>query len=295
MTPTQQLPIAVIGATGQQGRSVVDALLESDVPVRALVRAPESSGARALSAAGAEVVKADQENPESLAEALADVASLFYMTTFEGADGTDGEVRRGRAVADAAARAGVPRVVYSSVGGAERSTGIPHFDSKFEVEKHLRGALPAAIIRPVFFMENLIPQLTPNDDGEIVIRMPMPGDVAVQMIAVRDIGRAAARLLLEPNAIDGDSIEVAGDELTLDRVAAQAGEIFGVPARFETIPLEYLGDDEDLKAMFRWFARGRAYRADLAESRSLVAGMSDLGSWMAAQVRDGRRESIATA
>jgi uncharacterized protein YbjT (DUF2867 family) len=283
MTSTHQSPVAVIGATGQQGRSAVDALHDLGVPVRALVRNPDSPAAQALRATGANVVRADQEDSQSLTDGLTDVAALFYMTTFEGPEGPSGEVRRGHAVAEAAARAEVPHVVYSSVGGAERGTGIPHFESKFDVEKRLRALVPATILRPTFFMENLTAQLTPNEDGEIVIRMPMPGDVPVQMVTVRDIGRAAARLLVEPGAIDGDAVEIAGDELSLDLVAAQAGEVFEVPARFETIPLEYLGDDEDLKAMFRWFAEGSSYRADLAQSRSLVAEVRDLRSWLVTQ------------
>ncbi|MFG6503328.1 NmrA/HSCARG family protein [Microbacterium sp. P05] len=282
MASDQRLPIAVIGATGQQGRSVIDALLEQGVPVRAVVRNPDSPRARALRDAGAEVVTADQEDEESLSAALSNVAGLFFMTTFDGPDGTAGEVRRGRTVAEAAARAGVPHVVYSSVGGAERNTGIPHFDSKFEVEKRLTALVPATILRPTFFMENLAEQLAPDGEGEIVIRMPMPGDVPVQMVDVRDIGRAAARLLMEPGA-HGDAIELAGDEPTLDRVAAQAAEAFGLPARFETIPLEYLGGDEDLKAMFRWFAGGSAYQADLSRSRALVEGISDLPTWLITQ------------
>lgn len=281
MTSAQR-PVAVIGATGQQGSSVIDALRERGVPIRALVRNPDSAAARSLSDAGTEVVKADQEDGRSLSEGLAGVASLFYMTTFEGTEGTAGEVRRGRTVADAAARAGVPHVVYSSVGGAERETGIPHFESKFEVEQRLAALVPATILRPTFFMENLIPQLAPQENGEIVIRLPMPGDVPVQMIAVRDIGRAAARLLVEPGA-HGGALEVAGDELAFDVVARQVGEVLGIPARFESVPLDYLGDDEDLKAMFRWFAAGAAYRADLARSRSLVGGMGDLRSWLTAQ------------
>jgi uncharacterized protein YbjT (DUF2867 family) len=290
MTSPQQLPIAIIGATGQQGRSVIDALRESDVPIRALVRNPDSAAATALAEQGIEIVQADQEDEQSLADGLTGVAALFFMTTFEGADGTEGEVRRGLTVAQAAAAAKVPYVVYSSVGGAERGTGIPHFESKFEVEQRLNTLVPTTVIRPTFFMENLTEQLTPNEAGEIVIRMPMPGDVPVQMIAVRDIGRAAARLLLERGAIDGDSVEIAGDELTLDAVAAIAGEALGVPTRFESIPLEYLGDDEDLKAMFRWFAQGSAYRADLTQSRSLIADSHDLPSWLLAH-----RESQAAA
>jgi uncharacterized protein YbjT (DUF2867 family) len=287
MTSSQQLPVAVIGATGQQGSSVVDTLLEADVPVRALVRNPDSSASRALRDRGVELVKADQDVDESLAQGLVDVAALFFMTTFEGPDGPDGEIRRGTAVANAAASARVPRVVYSSVGGAERGTGIPHFESKHRVEQRVSDLLPAKFVRPTFFMENLMQQLVPGPDGEIVIRMPMPGDVPLQMIAVRDIGRAAGRLLLDPTAIESDSVEIAGDELTLEQVAERAGDALDRPARFEQIPLDFLGGDEDLKAMFRWFAVPPAYRADLENSRSLVPGIRDVRAWLGTQFREG--------
>jgi len=288
MTTTTLARIAVIGATGQQGISLIDALRGRDIAIRALVRNPDSTAANELRDSGIEIVKADQEDAQSVAEGLADVDALFYMTTFEGPDGTDGEVRRGHMVADAAARAGVSHVVYSSVGGAERGTAIPHFDSKYEVEKRLTSVAPATILRPTFFMENLSEQLTPDADGDIVIRLPMPGNIPLQMISVRDIGRAAARLLLEPGQ-HGNAVEVAGDELTLDQVAAEVSEVFGIPARFEPVPLEYLGEDEDLKAMFRWFAEGDAYQADLAQSRSLIADAHDLRSWLFA-----RREPLVT-
>lgn len=283
MTTSAELPIAVIGATGQQGRSVIDALLPSRVPIRALVRNPGSAAARELSTLGVELVQADQEDVQSLAAGLQGVAALFFMTTFTGGDGTEGEVRRGLTVVDAAAQAQVPRTVYSSVGGAERTTGVPHFDSKYEVEKRVRTLPAASVLRPTFFMENLTEQLALDGDGGIVIRMPMPGDVPVQMVAVQDIGRAAARLLLEPDAIDSDAIEIAGDDLTLDTIATQASEVLGVPARFETIPLEYLGEDEDLKAMFRWFVDGPAYQADLARSHALVPEISDVRTWLSDQ------------
>src|SRR3954468_13923871 len=220
-------PIAVLGATGQQGGSVVDALLARQQAVRALVRDPESAGARALRARGVEILAADQENRESLQAALTDVAALFFMTTFEGADGTEGETRRGVTVADAAARAGVPHVVYSSVGGAERATGIPHFESKYRVEQRLGEAVPAKVVRPTFFMENLAPQLSDGGDGELVLRLPVAGDVPLQMIAVRDIGAAAARLLIAPDAIDGDAVELAGDELTMAQVADRIASVLG--------------------------------------------------------------------
>jgi len=116
---TSQLPFAVFGATGQQGGAVVDALLDRGAAVRAIVRNRDSVRARALSARGVSVVSADHGDVVAMTAALLDVAGVFLMTTYDDASGgTEGEIRRGRAVAEVAARAGVPHVVYSSVGGA---------------------------------------------------------------------------------------------------------------------------------------------------------------------------------
>jgi uncharacterized protein YbjT (DUF2867 family) len=278
----RQHPIAVIGATGQQGSSVVDALLEQGQAVRALVRDPESGGARALHDRGVEVVAADQEDGASLQRGLTDVSALFFMTTFAGSDGPEGEVRRGVTVADAAARAGVPHVVYSSVGGAERATGIPHFESKYEVERRLSDVVAVKFVRPTFFMENLAPQFAAEGSGELVLRLPLAGDVPLQMVAVRDIGAAAARLLIDPDAIDGDAVELGGDELTLTQVAERTAQALGRPVRYEQLPLEVLGDDEDLRAMFRWFGTVPAYQADFEATRRLVPAVRDFASWVTA-------------
>jgi uncharacterized protein YbjT (DUF2867 family) len=282
-TVSETEQIAVIGATGQQGSSAVDALLDAGAGVRALVRDPGSTAARALRTRGVELVVADQEDGDALARGLAGVSALFFMTTFAGPDGTDGEVRRGSVVAEAAARADVPHVVYSSVGGAERHTGIPHFESKRRVEERLSELVPATFLRPTFFMENLAPQLAPDQRGDIVVRLPLAADVPLQMVAVRDIGAAAARLLIDPTVVDGGAIEIAGDELTLDEVAERVGRVLGRRARFEEVPLEALGGDADLQAMFRWFATVPAYQADLAATRRLVPGASYLVTWLSTQ------------
>ncbi|MGO2994407.1 MAG: NmrA family NAD(P)-binding protein, partial [Brachybacterium alimentarium] len=132
--------IAVYGATGQQGGAVLDALLAKGASVRALVRNPSSDRAQALAQRGVELVQADADEPASLVPALDGVKALFFMTTPPGGvqtEDTEGETRQGIALADAAKQAGVPHVVYSSVGGAERETGVPHFESKRRVEEHL--------------------------------------------------------------------------------------------------------------------------------------------------------------
>jgi nucleoside-diphosphate-sugar epimerase len=137
-------PIAVVGATGRQGKATVRALRNANAPVRALTRRADSDVARALVELGADLVAADTDDPESLRTAFTGVDAVFAMTTSGYDRRTDLEVRYGHAIADAAVAASVPRVVYSSVGGAERRTGIPHFDSKRDVEEY--EALPISVL-----------------------------------------------------------------------------------------------------------------------------------------------------
>jgi len=115
-------PIAVVGATGLQGGATARALLDAKIPVRALVRRPDSDAARALAEFGADLVAADLDDPEGLRAAFTGVDGVFAMTTPGPDRRTDREVTHGHTIADAAAAAGVPHVVYSSVGGAERHT-----------------------------------------------------------------------------------------------------------------------------------------------------------------------------
>lgn len=263
---------AVVGATGQQGGASARALLTAGAGVRALVRRPESEPARRLAESGAELVRADLTDPGSLGEAFADVDGVFAMTTFT-ERGVEAEIADGSRIADAAAAAGVAHLVYSSVGGAERGTGIPHFESKRRVEEYIASlGLPATFVRPVFFMENLSPS---TEDGASVLRLPLPGDVPVQMVAVDDIGAVCAAALLDPTRVPGGAVEIAGDELT----GEQAAEVLG--ARYEALPAGVF-DDADLTAMFTWLAEQRpAYRADFALTRELDPGVLDLAAWAA--------------
>jgi uncharacterized protein YbjT (DUF2867 family) len=141
------------------------------------------------------------------------------MTTFTGPRGVEGEVEHGVAIGDAARDAGVSHVVYSSVGGAERRTGIPHFESKRRVEEHLESlGLRTIFLRPAFFMVNFAGPARPiTGNGKIVLRMPLAGATPLQMIATTDIGKVAALALIEPDRVPGGAIELAGDELTGSR------------------------------------------------------------------------------
>lgn len=170
-------------------------------------------------------------------------------------------------------------MVYSSVGGAERSSGIPHFESKRRVEQHLTRVIPAFFVRPAFFMENFSQALA-GGDGELVLRFPLPGAVPLQLVAVRDVGVIAAAVLTDASVVEGDAIEIAGDELTGDEIAARIGSRLGRASRYEALPLEALGDQQDLRAMFRWFAESPAYQADIAATRAIDPSLYDLAAWL---------------
>src|SRR5438094_9275622 len=142
-----KLTVLVTGATGKQGGHLVRELLARGHSIRALTRKPQSAGAAALAARGVTIVTGDFEDQGSLERAARGVDTVFAMSTpFE--SGATTETREGINIVRAASAAGVSHLVYTSVAGADRATGIPHFDSKFEVEKEIgRAGVPFKIGR----------------------------------------------------------------------------------------------------------------------------------------------------
>ncbi|HEX4724627.1 MAG TPA: NmrA/HSCARG family protein [Pseudonocardiaceae bacterium] len=278
-------PIAVVGATGLQGGATVRALLDANTPVRALARRTDSAAARAMTELGADLVAADLDDPDGLRAAFTGVRGVFAMTTPGYDQRIDLEVRHGHTIADAAAAAGVPHLVYSSVGGAERHTGIPHFDSKRDVEEYLAArGLSTTFVRPVFFMDNFAQFAKPSiEDGTLLVRIPLPSGIPLQMIAVQDVGAVAAAATLHPDRVAGGSIEIAGDELTGEQIAAAYQHRYDVPARYDPLPIDVLAGNADQRAMFEWFAHPPAFQADFAATRALAPRTRTFEQWLAAQ------------
>src|ERR687893_611114 len=139
MADTQNVEglIVVCGATGKQGGAVARSLLDRGFRVRGLTLNPQKPEAQALADQGAEVVQGDMEDRSDMDRVLEGAYGVFSVQNYW-ETGYDREVQQGKTVADATKVAGVQHYVYSSVGSAHRQTGIPHFDSKWEVEEHLR-------------------------------------------------------------------------------------------------------------------------------------------------------------
>src|SRR4029077_18901792 len=248
---TQSNIILVTGATGQQGGAVARALLTKGQKVRVMTRTPAKVSA--LAKAGAEVVKGNLTDALDLQAALHGVHGVFAMSTpFE--TGMDQEVQQGIMLADAAKQAGIAQYVYTSVGSAHRNTGIPHFDSKWKVEQHIRQiGLPATILRPVWFMENFTTVAKPSAEG--VLMPPMKSARKLAMVALKDIDEFGVAAFLRPNDFLGQAIDLAGDELTMSETAAQLTHAMGRPIRFQEFPMEQAEAvmAHDLTTMFRWF------------------------------------------
>ncbi len=259
--------VLVVGATGRQGGAVARELLKRGYAVRGLTRSPVSDRARRMSSLGVEMVQGDLEDPDSLSRALDGVWGVFAMTDFW-EHGYEGEVRQGRNIIDAAKASGVEMFVFSSVGSADRATGIPHFDSKFEIEEYLRASgLNHAVIRPVSFMENWALAELEVADG--VLEDPRDPQSRTQMISVRDIGRFAAEAFDHPDEWSGKTLDIAGSEYTLAQLMEVLGNGAGRPVEQVQVPWEDYEADagEEMTAMMKWF-NDVGYNVDVSGLRA---------------------------
>jgi len=260
--------VLVTGATGRQGGAVIRHMLRNEWKLRALTRSPNASAAQELTRQGVEVVQGDLEDPASLERAARGVYGVYSVQDFWSV-GVKREVQQGKNVADAAKKSGVEHFVYSSAGGAERNSGIDHFESKWEVENYIRRlGLPATMIRPVAFMENYY-----IDQVEIGILKgklmdPIRADKPYQTIATNDIGAFVAFAFDRPKEFIGLELEIAGSELTNPEAAQVFSRVLGKRVKFQKLPMLMvrliLG--KEIYQMFRWFNQA-GFKADIAGLR----------------------------
>jgi uncharacterized protein YbjT (DUF2867 family) len=259
----KKISVLVTGATGQQGGAVARRLIQLGHQIHAFTRKPQSEAAQRLAAAGANITIGDFDDPAAVTDAMKRVDAVFALSTPYEA-GPDREIRQGIALVDAAKAAGVRHLVYTSVASVGK-TGIPHFDSKAVVERHLQASgVPYTIIAPVFFMANLEnPQVTRGGN----LTLALPPDRRLQVVALEDIGALVALAIDQPQRVLGQRIEVASDELTPAQMAETIGRVTGRSVGFVEFPLAQLrAISEEMAIMFEWFDRV-GYSVDLERLR----------------------------
>jgi uncharacterized protein YbjT (DUF2867 family) len=260
--------VLVTGATGRQGGAVVRHMLPKGWNLRALTRNSNSYAAQQLQRQGVEIVPGDLEDPASLARATHGVYGIFSVQDFW-AVGAKREIQQGKNLADAAAQAGVKHFIYSSAGGAERNTGITHWESKWEIEKHIRKlGLPATILRPAAFMETY--HILEVEVGILKGKLtdPIRADKPYQTIAADDIGAFGALAFERPKDFIGLELEIAGSELTNLQAAKVFSRVMGKPVKFRKLPMPivrlFLG--KEFYEMFSWFNEA-GFKADIVGLR----------------------------
>ena len=279
MAKNSERVILVTGATGKQGGAAFRKLRERGYSVRALTRNPDKPEARALVGRGAEVVRGDLNDPASITRAL-DGAYGVYSVQDSLGQGIEAEVRQGIAVADAAKRSRISHLVYSSVGSADQKTGIPHFDSKFRIEEHIRGTgLRYTMFRPVFFMENWMASRQFIEQGAIAL--PLKPETLLQMIAVDDIGAFVAMAFEKPGHWQGRAVDLAGDDLSLADVAQAFGRITGRDVQYQQVPWDQFEQQagHEIALMFRWFEEV-GYHVDIPALRQEYPNLMGFERWL---------------
>lgn len=251
---TTPLTVLVTGATGNQGGAVAQALLTRGHKVRALTRNTESASAKRLANQGVEVLQGNFDDADSLAKALQGIDTFYLMgTPFEA--GVESETKQGIAMANTAKAANVGHLVYGSVANADLNTGIPHFDSKYKVEQHIKTLdIPYTISAPVYFMNNVVApwSIEALKAGKII--QAMPGDRLLQQVSVKNIGEFVASLIDRREAVFGKRFDFAGDEISGKKMAETLSQTTHHHIQYEDIPASTLKEQsEDMATMFEWF------------------------------------------
>lgn len=257
------MTILVIGATGRVGSHVVNQLVVRDADVRVLTRDP----ANAAFPAGVEVVKGDILDIDALRFAFAGVSTLFLLNAVTGDEFTQAII-----TLNIAREAGVDRVVYLSVFGADEAVNVPHFAVKSGAERMLAAmGFGATILRPTYFIDNEVMV------KDVILQhgvYPMPiGSKGVAMVDARDIAEVAAIELLRrertPGQLPLEMINVVGpDTLTGSDIAAIWADVLGRP-------VTYGGDDPSgfEQQMATFMPNWTAYEMRLMAERYVSDGM----------------------
>lgn len=230
--------ILVIGATGQQGGSVLRHLYENgSFHVKAMVRDVNSEKANALKQKypNISLVTGDLNDVESLINAMNGCYGVFGVTNFwDPSVGYDGEIRQGKNIGDACKKANVQHLVFSTLEGG---TGVAHLESKSIAENYIRsiGVHMTALYTSAYY-ENVNTFFTPKEvDGKMVFSVAQKVTTKVPMFSVSETGGWVLQAFLNPSIT---KVAAVSEYLTYDEVAQIYGKVTGKETVFQSIPLD---------------------------------------------------------
>jgi uncharacterized protein YbjT (DUF2867 family) len=300
--------IAVVGATGQQGGAVVNAILDDPdggFVVRGLTRNPGSDAAKALAARGVEVVAADLDDEASVRAAVDGAYGAYFVTAFWEYNDTAREQAQARNMANAAKAAGLAHVVWSTLPDTREYIGdndslptlqggykVPHFDSKADADRFFTEAgVPTTFLSTTFYFESFLEYFPPKrgEDGRLVLALPMR-DRKLSGISVDDIGRTAYGIFQRGTELVGRTISIAGENLTGAEYAERFSKEFGEEVTYQAFDVEAVRASgapgaDDLANMFFYYAEHDAYFAGARDPefvRTINPRLQDFATWLAA-------------
>jgi len=275
---TNNQTILITGVTGKQGGAVAQALQSTGFRLRGLTRKPDSERAAALARQGVDIMKGDLDDETTLRRALTGAWGVFGVQNAAEA-GVQREEEQGKRLAMLAREAGVEHYVYTSVGSAHTQTGVPHFDNKWRIEETVRGLrFPShVILRPVFFMENLMAPFSLQGD---TLSWALGPATKLQMIAVDDIGWFGARAFTHAATLNRREIDLAGDVRTMAEAAEILTKALGRPITFAQTSIEPVRRySKEMALMLEWF-ESVGYSADIAGlEREFGRALTKLPDW----------------
>ncbi|KAK7049320.1 hypothetical protein VNI00_005921 [Paramarasmius palmivorus] len=227
--------IAVVGATGQQGSSVVDFLLKEPTKfkVRGLTRNPNSEASKALAAKGVEVVKAELDNLDEVTAAFSGAWGVFGVTQFY-EHGYEKEQLHGKHIVEAAKAANVKHIVFTTVEGREGECGAISWTSKAQIEDRIiESGIPYTFVYIPMYYENFWTSFfAPSYDEEkgFTWNIAFLPDVPIFAFSVADLGAWVVPAFSEPEQWSGKKVKIVVEYLSIRDLATQFSEATGEKA-----------------------------------------------------------------
>ena len=274
--------VFITGVTGKQGGAVARNLINSDIEILGLSRNTESAKAIELQKSGVSIIKGDLDKPDSFGDLLDNIDVFFLVQAFE--QGAKSEIEQAKKVIDLACNKGVNHLVYSSVMAADLNTGIPHFDSKYVIEKYIHSkGIDYTILRPASFNENYLnPEVLKRlRKGKLV--MPLNKNVIQQLISTEDVGKIASQMIRNISKYRNKTISLATDEKSILEQAKSFSEGLEMPVIYQKLPgiftLLFMG--KDLYKMFAYMNKNNFTLVDDIDAiKKEFDGLGDFDQWI---------------